>query len=101
MRESIELVRRRAPVITEAIHIVGGILICLCPVLLAAYVLYSVNRIPAAEDDQILNEILIGELTREMPRLLSNPMPSGRTIADQRSTESAKPIATAANEPPF
>ena len=78
MRQEIELDRRRAPVIAEAIHIVGGILVCLCPLALAAYVMYSVNRISASDEEQIVNEILIGELTSEMPRLL--PAPTGRAI---------------------
>lgn len=96
LREEIELDRRRAPVIAEAIHIVGGILVCLCPLLLAAYILYSVNRISVADEHQIVSEILIGELTSETPRLLA---PATRlAITGHCSTESVDP---AEREPPF
>ncbi len=96
LREDIELDRRRAPIIAEAIHIVGGTLVCLCPLLLAAYVFYSVNRTSANDEYQIVNEILIGELTSESPRLL--PPVNRLEIADQRPTES---VARAETDPPF
>jgi hypothetical protein len=96
LRESIELDRRRAPVIAESIRVFGGILVCLCPLVLAAYVLYSVNRISTSDEEQIVNEILIGELTSETPRLR---LPEDSlVITDQRSPESGD---TAESEPPF
>ena len=70
LREEIELDRRRAPVIAESIYAVGGILACLCPLALAAYVLYSVNRMSSQDEERIINEILVGELTSESPLLL-------------------------------
>jgi hypothetical protein len=96
MRETIELDRRRAPVIAESIRIVGGILVCLVPLFLAGYVLYSVNRVSAADEEQIVNEILIGELTSDTPRLL--PPVNRLAIANQRSPESGDRDEI---EPPF
>jgi hypothetical protein len=96
MRETIELDRRRAPVIAEAIQLVGGILVCLVPLFLAGYVLYSVNRVSATDEEHLVNEILIGELTSESPRLL--PPVSRLAIANQRSPESVDCSETA---PPF
>jgi hypothetical protein len=70
LRQDIERDRRRAPIIAEAIHLVGGILVCLVPLLLAGYVMYSVNHTANQDEEKIINEILIGELMSESPRLL-------------------------------
>ncbi|WP_148619053.1 hypothetical protein [Mariniblastus fucicola] len=98
LRGEIELDRRRAPVIAEAIHVVVRILVCLCPLTLAAYFLYSVNRTSAADEAHIVNEILIGELTSETLRLLPAPIPESLAVTDQRSTE---PVEQTEIEPTF
>ena len=84
MRTEIELDRRRAPIIADAIFAVGGILGCLAPLLLAAYILYCVNRASDADQEQIVNQVLIDELTRKNPLLLPAPIDSPPAIEDGR-----------------
>ena len=85
MRTEIELDRRRAPIIADAIFAVGGILGCLAPLLLAAYILYSVNRTSDADQEQIVNQVLIDELTRKNPLLLPAPIDSRPAIENGSS----------------
>ncbi len=96
MRTEIELDRRRAPVIADAIFAVGGILGCLAPLLLAAYILYSVNRASDADQEQIVNQVLIDELTRKNPLLLPAPIDSRPAIEDGRPDPEQS-----TTEPPF
>ena len=67
-RREIAQTRYREPLIAEALGSLGLLLACLLPLLLAAYILYSVNQ-PRAEE-AILNELLITELAAEQSKLL-------------------------------
>ena len=96
LRTEIELDRRRAPIIADAIFAVGGILGCLCPLLLAAYVLYSVNRASDADQEQIVNQVLIDELTRKNPVLLPAPI-DPRPASENGRLE----LEQLTSEPPF
>jgi hypothetical protein len=96
MRTEIERDRRQAPIIAQSIFAVGGILGCLAPLLLAAYILYSVNRVSDADQEQIVNQVLIDELTRKNPLLLPAPIDAQPAIADGRPE-----LETSLTEPPI
>lgn len=100
LKEKIELDRRRAPVIAQAIQMVGGMLVCLCPLLLAAYVLYSMNQTIESDQEQIVNQILIQELTSDSPVLLPGPANSLRLEEDHHFTM-ANGEPELDEEPPF
>jgi cell division protein FtsB len=99
LREEIELDRRRAPIIAESIQMVGGLLACLCPLLLAAYVLYSMNQTIESDQEQIVNQILIRELTTDSPVLLPGPILNSQ-IDDHQHLLAVGESSTE-EEPPF
>ena len=74
LKDQIEYDRRRAPIIAESIQSVGGILACLCPLFLAAYVLYSMNKTIESDQERIVNQFLLEELTSDSSVLLSSPV---------------------------
>ena len=60
--------RARDPIVAQAIRAVGLTLACLLPLLLAGYVIYSLNR--NGDDNDALSELLVMEITAEKPKLL-------------------------------
>jgi hypothetical protein len=67
-RRNIAAQRHRDPLIAQTISAVGLTLACLLPLLLAGYVIYSLNR--SSDDSDALSELLIMELTADQPLLL-------------------------------
>ncbi len=81
-RRSIAAQRHRDPVIAQAIGAVGLTLACLLPLLLAGYIVYTLNR--SSDDNDALSELLIMEITAEKPKLL--PMTSQPIAAIEHET---------------
>ena len=50
-------------------------LACLLPLVLAGYVLYTVNRASPSADADAVSEVLIGEIVSATPELLPGPTP--------------------------
>ena len=67
-RRNIAEQRGRDPIIAQTISAVGLTLACLLPLLLAGYVIYSLNR--SSDDNDALSEMLVMEITAEKPKLL-------------------------------
>ena len=67
-RREIARQRGRDPIIANAISCIGLTLACLLPLLLAGYVIYSLNR--SSDDSDALSEMLVLEITAEKPKLL-------------------------------
>ncbi len=67
-RREIARQRGRDPIIANAISGIGLTLACLLPLLLAGYVIYSLNR--SSDDSDALSEMLVMEMTAEQPLLL-------------------------------
>ncbi len=67
-RREIAKQRGRDPIIAQAIGGVGLTLACLLPLLLAGYVVYSLNR--SSDDSDALSEMLVMEIVAEKPKLL-------------------------------
>ncbi len=67
-RREIARQRGRDPIIAQAIGGVGLTLACLLPLLLAGYVIYSLNR--SSDDSDALSEMLVMEIVAEKPILL-------------------------------
>jgi hypothetical protein len=63
--------RQRAPIIAAAIVQVGLILACLAPLVLAAYLLWSLRS--TVSEDEAVTELLVEELVADQPRLLAGP----------------------------
>ncbi len=100
LKESIELDRRRAPIIADSIRIVGCLMGCFCPLLLAAYVLYSMNQTIESDQERIVNEILIQEMVSHSPVLLPGPTDSAR-LAEEHHLLMANGESETADEVPF
>lgn len=103
LKDKIEYERRSAPVIAESVQLVGGILACLCPLLLAGFVLHSMNKTIDSDQEKIVNQFLIQELTRKTPLLLpSLPESNAQGIEDQRQLmTSIESESDSDEEPPF
>ena len=99
-RRELAAQRGRDPIIAQAIHVTGLTLACLLPLLLAGYVLYSVNRSEASVDG--LNELLISEIASDEPRLLQLNRTQPARL-DQRPAEPKRigPASDSDDEPPF
>jgi hypothetical protein len=67
-RREIARQRGRDPILAETIRGVGMTLGCMLPLLLAGYVIYSLNR--SSDDSDALSEMLVMEITAEKPKLL-------------------------------
>jgi hypothetical protein len=67
-RREIARQRGRDPILAETIRGVGMTLGCMLPLLLAGYVIYSLNR--SGDDSNALSEMLVMEITAEKPKLL-------------------------------
>ena len=67
-RREIARQRGRDPVIAMAISGIGLTLACLLPLLLAGYVIYSLNR--SSDDSDALSEMLVMDIVAEKPKLL-------------------------------
>jgi len=89
-RRSLASARVRDPVIAESIQVVGILLACLCPLLLAAYLLRSLRS--DTTDDQAVAELLVCELTADQPQLLPH---ATRPVAALEHTAAEDPDADA------
>lgn len=72
-RQQLAIERRRDPIIAQTIAVVGMLAICAIPLFLAGYVLYSVSC--GNDDEDVINEILIGEVTAQCPAFLIEENP--------------------------
>lgn len=66
--------RNRDPIIAQTIGTVGTILASTIPLLLAGYVIYTVNR--TGSEDRSVSEVLITELTAEHPMFVGRYSPA-------------------------
>ena len=69
-RRDLAAQRARDPLVAQAIGAFGITLACVLPLLLAAFVLHTVNRASPDQDAQAVSEVLIGEITGTAPLLL-------------------------------
>lgn len=67
-RRDIAVQRQRDPVMAQAIGAVGVTLSCLLPLLLAGYIIYSLNH--GGDNDDALSELLVMEIASGEPLLL-------------------------------
>jgi hypothetical protein len=72
-RRQLAAQRGRDPIIAQAIGAIGVTVACLLPLLLAGYVLYTVNRASPEDDSQAVSDVLIGEMVSSAPELLPAP----------------------------
>ena len=101
LKDRVEGERLRTPVIAESIQSVGGVFACLCPLLLAAYILYSMNLIIESDQERIVNQFLIEELTSDSPVLLPAAAPSNLLEDQQQLHLLATLNPESDEEPPF
>lgn len=92
-RREIAAQRQRDPVVAEAVHIVGMLLLCLTPLALAAYALYRLDR--GRGDGEELGELLIAELASDSPRLLPSPLLRPAVLGSRSDAD-----ASAGDSPP-
>ncbi len=85
----------RDPIIAAAVYSTGLLLVCLLPLALAAYVVYTLSR--GTEDERIVNEILIHDLVADEPRLL--PVNPNVPAIGHRTTDRLPP-SVACDESP-
>ena len=83
-RRNIAAQRQRDPIVAQTISAVGLTLACLLPLLLAGYVVYSLNR--SSDDNDALSELLIMEMTADQPLLLPSSLPTVAAIEHTRSS---------------
>lgn len=76
--------RHRDPIIAAAISNVGLVLACLIPLALAGYLLYCLR---SQQDDPVVTELLIEEMTSEQPTLLPPPRTGIARIEDRHKPE--------------
>ena len=72
-RQQLAVERSRDPIIAQMIGTVGVLVACTIPLLLAGYVFYSLTR--GSDDESIVNEILLSEVTANCPTFLSQDNP--------------------------
>ena len=101
LKDQVEGERLRTPVIAESIQSVGGMFACLCPLLLAAYILYSMNLTIETDQERIVNQFLIQELTSDSPTLLPAVAPSSLLEDQQQQHLLATLDPESDEEPPF
>jgi cell division protein FtsN len=90
-RRSLAAQQQREPVIAHTIGAVGLTLACLLPLLLAAYVIHTLNH--QDEDPAALNELLVLDLTSERPRLLPHSVRSVAALEHRRPDDDESPAA--------
>lgn len=84
-RREIAEARQRAPVVAEAVRFVGGLIVCLTPLLVVLYLLRTLSM--TDNTDGAVLEVLVEELMADRPRLLPS---AGRSPAlPDRSAESS------------
>ena len=83
-RRDIAAQRHRDPIVAQTISVVGLTLACLLPLLLAGYVVYSLNR--SNDDNNALSELLIMEMTADQPLLLPSSLTTVAAIEHTRSS---------------
>ena len=71
-RREIAAARNRDPIVAESIKVIGLVLACLAPMLLAAYVLYTLRR-TAGDDSAVVGELLVQEIASGRSELLAAP----------------------------
>lgn len=80
--------RHRDPIVAESVGMIALTLACALPLLLAGYVLYTVNN--SKGDDPALGELLINDLVAEEPLLLRSSRPVPRLEQQARVSESSQ-----------
>ena len=98
-RRELAAQRGRDPIIAQAIGALGVTLACLLPLVLAGYVLYTVNHTSPPADADAVSEVLIGEIVSATPELLSGPGAAGQL--EGKSLMHSGPPAPPAGELPF
>jgi hypothetical protein len=68
-RRQLAAERARAPVVAEAVKFVGGLIVCLVPLIVVIYLLRCL-RSSSNDADAAIVEVLVEELVAEQPRLL-------------------------------
>jgi len=92
-RRKIAAQRHRDPLVAQTISAVGLTLACLLPLLLAGYIVYTLNR--SNDDNDALSELLVLEITAEKPKLL--PMVP-RSVAVVEHKQSPREISDESDE---
>ena len=85
-RQRLALERNRDPMVAQTIAVVGTLVACTIPLVLAGYVLYSANR--GNDDEVVVNEILVSEITANCPTFLASESPR---LSSRRSESSPLP----------
>ena len=93
-RRAIGQQRGRDPIVAQTIGAVGLTLACLLPLLLAGYIIYTLNH--SNDDNDALSELLVLEITAEKPKLL--PM-APRSVAVVEHKQSPREISDESDEP--
>ena len=75
--------RGRDPIVANAISAIGSAIACLLPLLLAGYVLFTVNR--PDDKEAALNQMLVAEFVAERPCLLPRPADPPRRLEHRPS----------------
>ena len=88
-RRQIAAERARAPVVAEAVKFVGGLIVCLVPLVVVIYLLRCLRS--SGEADSAVIEVLVEELVAERPRLLAGPtgpqaLPNASPAADDAAS---------------
>jgi len=86
-RREIATQRQRDPVVAEALHVVGSLLLCLTPLALAGYALSRLDR--GRGDGEELGELLVAELASDSPRLLPSPLLRPAVLESRRETDAS------------
>jgi hypothetical protein len=68
-RRQLAAQRARAPIIAESVKFVGGLLVCMLPLVVVIYLLRCLRN--GGDADAAMVEVLVEELAAERPRLLS------------------------------
>lgn len=87
--------RFRDPMIAVTLHTIGLLLICLAPLVLAAYALRQLNQ--GVDDCAELGDLLVEEISTDRPLLLSAAHRPLLTAAADKSASGA----SSGDEPPF
>jgi hypothetical protein len=72
-RQQLAAERNRDPIIAETIAVVGMLMASTIPLLLAGYVLHTLDR--GSEDESVVNEILVNEISVHCPGFLATENP--------------------------
>jgi hypothetical protein len=85
-RRALAQQRGRDPIVANALLALGVTVACLLPLLLAGYVLFTVNR--PEDKEAALNQVLVTELVAEQPTLLTIPADVPRRLDHKPASHS-------------